>query len=146
MNYRKGFTLIEILIVVSIMALLTAVIIANVSSARNKSADGAAKAILAQYKTEVELYANGKTSNYVNACNADGVFTSSRLASLQIELYNTTTQSKCGASDSAYAYAIKYKSNPANGYCIDSTGVAKELKAEQVNDIFNTRQDISVCL
>ncbi len=127
------------------MALLTSVIIANVSSARNKSADGAAKASLAQYKTEVELYANGRTSNYANACDAQGVFTSSRLASLQTELYNTTTQSKCGASDNAYAYVIKYKSNPAYGYCIDSTGVAEELKTEQVSDIFGTREAAVVC-
>jgi len=140
MNYRKGFTLIEILIVVAIIGVLTAGIVANVSNARNKSADGAAKAILAQYKTEVDLYANGRTSNYANACDVFGVFVPSRLLSLQTELIATTNNRGCYVNteenQGAYAYAIRYKSNPVLGYCIDSTGESKELNATQVSSFF----------
>lgn len=141
MNYKKGFTLIEILIVVAIIGVLTAGIVANVSNARNKSADGAAKAILAQYKTEVDLYANGRTSNYANACDVSGVFEPSRLRSLQTELIATTNDRECRANENAYAYgyayAIKYKSNPILGYCIDSTGESKELNVSQVTMFFS---------
>lgn len=56
MSNKKGFTLIEILVVVFIIALLASIIIVSVNRARITSRDARRKADLAAVKTAVELY------------------------------------------------------------------------------------------
>ena len=138
--YKKAFTLIEILVAVAIIAILTAVIISNVSSARNTSRDGAIRASLAQYKTEVELYANGRVSNYRDACSGDNVFANSRIPQLQIEIRNAVIQgnrNECRASEDVYAYAYMVGLSSGKGFCIDSTGFGGEVAEDDVKSFAN---------
>ncbi|MCA9369826.1 MAG: prepilin-type N-terminal cleavage/methylation domain-containing protein [Pseudomonadales bacterium] len=59
---KTGFTLIEILIVVSIIGILAALIVGNFLSARERAADGAMKGELGQLKTALQLYYNDNQS------------------------------------------------------------------------------------
>lgn len=56
---RKGFTLVEIMIVVAIIALLAAIAIPNLLGARKVANDAAAKANIRTLSTELETYAAG---------------------------------------------------------------------------------------
>ncbi len=56
---RKGFTLVEIMIVVAIIALLAAIAIPNLLGARRTANDAAARANLKTLCTELETYAAG---------------------------------------------------------------------------------------
>ena len=56
-NMRKGFTLVEIMIVVAIIALLAAIAIPNLLRARLNANDAAAKASLQALVTAIESYA-----------------------------------------------------------------------------------------
>ncbi|MDO8510415.1 MAG: type II secretion system protein, partial [bacterium] len=54
----KGFTLIELLVVVAIIAILSAVVIANLGDARKRSRDGKKIADVKQIQLALELYFN----------------------------------------------------------------------------------------
>ncbi len=57
---NKGFTLIEIMVVVTIIAILSAVIIPNVINYPKRARATAAKLQIQQFKTPLELYYNEK--------------------------------------------------------------------------------------
>lgn len=127
-THTKGFTLIELLIVIAIIAILSGIILVSLGGARNKAADGAVQSALAQFKVEAELYANGNNSNYNELCDAETVFSASKIASLRAEIAKNAKSEKCKgtstASGGAYAYFAQLKGAPDKVYCIDSTGRA----------------------
>lgn len=53
---RKGFTLIEVLIVMAIIGLLSSILLPNISGAQNKAKEAAVKALVYNIQVEVEGY------------------------------------------------------------------------------------------
>ncbi len=58
MKVQQGFTLLEMLVVVSIIGLLTALLLSNFQTARARARDAARKSDLRQVKTALRLYYN----------------------------------------------------------------------------------------
>jgi len=61
---RKGFTLVEIMIVVAIIALLAAIAIPNLLSAKKTANEAAAKATVRSLSTAAEVYATSNSGTY----------------------------------------------------------------------------------
>ncbi len=72
---RKGFTLIEILVVISIIGILSALALVSFSSARLRSRDARRLSDLRQISTALELYNNDQgiypTANNINLGDID---------------------------------------------------------------------------
>jgi prepilin-type N-terminal cleavage/methylation domain-containing protein len=149
-NKQAGFTLIELLVVIAIIGVLASVVLASLSSARNKGADAAIKAQLASARTQAELfYSIGNT--YDSVCStvgsSGGIQT---LVQAAMKNYNntitvggdaaasTTTTSVCHDSAGAWAAIVPLKSpNLANAsFCVDSTGFAKETTTQLAASIY----------
>jgi len=62
MNTKRGFTLIELLVVIAIIGILSAVVLASLNSAREKSRDARRISDLKQLALALELYFDSSTT------------------------------------------------------------------------------------
>lgn len=69
---RKGFTLVEIMIVVAIIALLAAIAIPNLLSAKKTANEAAAKATVRSLSTAAEVFATSHSGTYPAIVGAAG--------------------------------------------------------------------------
>jgi type II secretion system protein G len=79
----RGFTLIELLVVIAIIGILSAVVLANLSSARVKGRDAARQAAIHNIQNALELYysVNGQYPASGGALTPNGGWTTSNDAS-----------------------------------------------------------------
>jgi len=104
---RKGFTLVEIMIVVAIIALLAAIAIPNLLSAKRTANDAAAKATVRSLSTAAEVSATANNGAYP----AD-------LAGLTKFISSAATYCPAGTGVQGYNYTCTYG---ASGYTYTAT-------------------------
>jgi prepilin-type N-terminal cleavage/methylation domain-containing protein len=141
MNKTKGFTLIELLVVIAIIGILSSVVLASLSTARNKGADAAIKSGLNNMRAQAELYYDNNSSSYAPAAlssTTDSGCTGAAATSVvgdptiksaitSVALQAGSANVACGAGAQYYTIAARLKSDTTKGYCISSSGVAKEI-------------------
>jgi len=143
MNKNKGFTLIELLVVIAIIGILSSVVLASLSSARNKGKDAAVKSQLASMRAQAEIYYSAGDT-YLGICAAastangfggiagpgllsatqssEGVTTDIRLSGV-----GSLTSITCHEAADSWVVDAPLVSGPATDlmYCVDSVGSSK---------------------
>lgn len=132
---NQGFSLIELLIVITIIGLLSTIVLNSLSSSRSKAYDSKVKQQLNSFRTAAEIYfANQEPNSYgpASASCSGGMFNDVDHANGSPGIYIAEgnlpagTQVVCSSSDSAYA--IKATLYSGNDYwCIDNRGSSRQI-------------------
>lgn len=129
MNKQKGFTIIELIVVIAIIAVLASIVLVNVTQYINKSKVSAVQGNLATLLTNSAAYFDQNSGNFGSNFIADNsvgagatspITTAIKAANGNVALTvlgSGTTQAWCASSPT-----LAYGSTAASTWCVDSTG------------------------
>ena len=135
-KYTKGFTLIELLVVIAIIGILASVVLASLSTARNKGADAAAKGAMSSLRSQAELYYGDHGNSYGpsigSACNTAASVFASTTAIMANITGNAYAAPSCVNTSNTWAASAQLKGNTSTYFCVDSSGNATTTAAGTV--------------
>ncbi len=155
-NFQKGFTLVELLMVISIIGILASIVMSGVNSARSKAINATIKANLSGIKSIAELQHDIVDGCYAstNPCNSNtpavveenategdatdcpttgaSIFGTPSIAEriTAAKAYGVLVYCSSTAGGTAWGVVAQYKSDPTRGWCVDSSGYSKEHDLE----------------
>jgi prepilin-type N-terminal cleavage/methylation domain-containing protein len=157
-KYGAGFTLIELMVVVSLIGMLSSVVLAALNGARTKGADSAIKQSLDNARTQAEIFYTNTHDSYLEVCivsvagsigpiilhAAKELSSSATVVYSGDYVYSATgapQSAVCKYNSSQWVAIVSLKNptlpagpSPTGGWCVDSNGnsleVAKLLAAQ----------------
>lgn len=146
---NRGFTLVEILIVLAVLTILVSFAFVNFRIIRSNSADNTIKAYLADAKLHAALYKDSvpvfgaDTQPFCTVANGPGAYilkAAQQLGAATTVTNGTFTYSTTGGANSAVCHgaivsakeewaaivSLKNPVTPGAGWCVDSSGNSKE--------------------
>ncbi len=135
MNKSKGFTIIELIVVIAIIAVLAAIVLVNVTQYLNKGRDAAAKGNLSTMITNSAVYfdditkGNGTYNGYVTgAGTGDATYVSvyNALVAAGYAVTASCNVALCAATSTNWCASTVLKTDSTKKFCVDSSGAKKE--------------------
>jgi prepilin-type N-terminal cleavage/methylation domain-containing protein len=126
MNKTKGFTIIELIVVIAIIAVLAAIVMVNVTQYINKGKDAAVQGNLASVMTNAAVYAETAT-DLSAVCDAPAVASALAAADKAFDGDDTANEvTDCNDAAAAWAACGQLKGTDSY-FCVDSTGAKKTI-------------------
>lgn len=126
----RGFTIIELLVVIVIISVLSAFVIVPFTGAQKQSRDARRKSDVGQYRTALEQFANNNAMAYpsrTTTVSADGSLCTDLGSNLA-----SCPQDPRESADSSFDY--KYQSNGSGNGTVDATNYVLWAKLEATAD------------
>jgi len=141
---NRGFTLLELLVVITIIGILAIIVLAALGSARSKGADGVIKEALKNAHTQAVVYYDLGGESYDLVCAQAGQRTIGPMVKNAESNYSgsfttyadgtasTWNTAQCHDSQTAWAAFVPLRASTnlvIAAWCVDSTGVSKQVSA-----------------
>lgn len=140
--FKRGFTLLELLVVVAIIGILSAVVMVSLSSSKKEGDDAAVKSNLSNLATQAEIfYSNNGNSFYPDTrmppippgdCkrtdNTKNMFYMDDVVKSSLTEASKRGNSKvpqCAVSSNSWAVAVGLKKNENTSWCVSAGGVSR---------------------
>lgn len=135
----KGFTIIELIVVIAIISVLTSIIVPVANLYKSKSREVAIKNEFSQLATFGTTYYEkyGGYTGFCNALESEPFFIKisdfALVAEDQVHCDNGSKKWKvcCDEKESAWAACVKLVIDESTAWCADSTGIRKQITNEQ---------------
>jgi prepilin-type N-terminal cleavage/methylation domain-containing protein len=121
----RGFTLIELMIVIMVISLLVSLFLVGLGHYRNNARDAGIKTLLLEIRNVAEIFYDD-IHTYVGVCNADGTLSDSG----SFGLIETSINSNGGivtCQNAISEFAVISALNNGNCWCIDSVSDSIEI-------------------
>jgi len=123
MNKSKGFTIIELIVVIAIIAVLAAIVLVNVTQYINKGKDASIKGNLSSMMTIAASYYDDNTSNYIGLDNAaKGGSSATFVAGVTAVNDANGTANDVSKNITSSKYCVQSALLTGGNWCVDSTG------------------------
>ncbi len=147
---ERGFTLLELMVVVGLVAILASLVMVALGTARGKGGDAGVKSNLHTIANQAELFmtannsylpAGGSTFSIATCPTYNGAGTNMLSKdkviadSIAQAVSNGGNGSSCYNSSSAWAVAVGLKSSPSLSWCIDNSGASKQVSSAPASAI-----------
>lgn len=142
MDMRRGFTLVELLIVLAVIGVLASIVVSTLSSAKKKASDSSLKSGLSTIRSQGEYY-NTVNGSYVGSATAFAAAQTSDACLTAGSLFNTTDgmgnnlqklsdtydplgwSLTCAIGDTPDSWAVSSPLKMGDTWCVDYTGASK---------------------
>ncbi len=131
MKKQKGFTLLEVLVVVALIGIFASIVMVALNTSRDKGRDSSIRADLAGMRSQSQLYFtnnNNFASTDIATCGS-GIFTVTKTnqglfeALAEIEKQNGTNSAVCAAGQTKWA--VSSPLHNGTSWCVDHQGSSK---------------------
>jgi prepilin-type N-terminal cleavage/methylation domain-containing protein len=118
MNKQKGFTIIELIVVIAIIAVLAAIVLVNVTQYIAKSRDAAIKGNMATIATNAAVWFDNQTTATFAGFTSDPTYITPAAAMTSAGATLIAPQTTATGS----AFCVEAVLNDTTTWCVDSTG------------------------
>jgi len=123
---KKGFTIVELIVVIAIIAVLASIVLVNVTQYLNKGKDAGIQGNLAGVLTDAAQYFD-TNGNYTSFCTDTTVAAALAAADSAYDGNGTANQvTDCNSTATLFAACAQLKVTDAY-FCVDSTGTKKSI-------------------
>ncbi len=115
MNKSRGFTIIELIVVIAIIAVLAAIVLVNVTAYINKGKDASIKGNMSTIATTAAVF-------YEGASDYTGLAANLTVANAVAAITSANEAPTLTVAGNGTAYCIESPLHEGTNWCVDSTG------------------------
>jgi prepilin-type N-terminal cleavage/methylation domain-containing protein len=133
MQNQKGFTIIELIVVIAIIVILASIILININGYINKANDAAVKEDMSSLLADAANYYGSNGSFASVAADPDYLKATTGIGSTGLKYTLVTacdSASDCSGTSTKWCACVQEKAVTANYFCVDSSGKRTEETAK----------------